>query len=183
MKEESFPKWNEIHTLVFDFDGIFTDNKVYTDQFGNESISCNRADGLAFDLLRKFSRLKNWEINFFILSKESNPVVKARSKKLKVDCFNGINNKMDFLNNYMKINFKDPQKSKNGLVYMGNDLNDYECMKYAGFSVAPSDSHKIILEISDYIIPVKGGEGCVRFFIEELICLSKLDREEMTHLI
>ena len=44
---------NEIDALVFDFDGVLTDNKVLVQQDGTESVLCNRADGLAFDVLRK----------------------------------------------------------------------------------------------------------------------------------
>ena len=49
----------EIHTIIFDFDGVFTDNKVYIDKSGNELVKCDRSDGFAFDLLRRFLKLTN----------------------------------------------------------------------------------------------------------------------------
>ena len=47
-------KWKDFHTLIFDFDGVFTNNKVYVDEIGKEFVKCDRSDGLAFDILRKF---------------------------------------------------------------------------------------------------------------------------------
>ena len=70
-----------IHTIVFDFDGVFTDNKVWIDQNGTESVRCDRGDGLAFDLLRRFSQQNDWNLNYFILSKEKNSVVSVRAAK------------------------------------------------------------------------------------------------------
>ena len=54
MSDIQLPDWRSVHTIVFDFDGVFTDNKVWTDQNGQESVCCDRGDGLAFDILRKF---------------------------------------------------------------------------------------------------------------------------------
>jgi len=69
---------NEIDALVFDFDGVLTDNKVYVDQNGKESVCCSRSDGLAFDVLRKL------KIPTYILSTETNIFVTQRAKKLKI---------------------------------------------------------------------------------------------------
>ena len=69
---------NMIDAFVFDFDGVLTNNLVYLDHHGDEWVSCNRADGLAFDLLLKLNKPT------YILSTEKNPVVTARAKKLKV---------------------------------------------------------------------------------------------------
>ena len=57
---ESIPKWDQIHTIAFDFDGVFTNNKVIVHQDSSESVICDRSDGLGFDILRKFIKLKNW---------------------------------------------------------------------------------------------------------------------------
>ena len=50
----NIPNLENFHTLVFDFDGVFTDNKVYIDQDGKESVSCTRSDGLGLDIIRKY---------------------------------------------------------------------------------------------------------------------------------
>ena len=66
-----------IEAIFFDFDGVLTNNKVYVDQNGKESVECNRADGIAFEILNKL------KIDTLIISTEKNPVVKARAKKAK----------------------------------------------------------------------------------------------------
>ncbi len=85
-----FPALAAIHTVAFDFDGVFTDNKVWVDQDGRESVRCDRGDGLAFDLVRAFQKRGKLNAEFFILSKEPNPVVLGRARKLKLDCHHGI---------------------------------------------------------------------------------------------
>ena len=69
---------NSIKLLVYDFDGVMTDNKVYIDQLGNEMVQVSRADGLGISEIRKL-RIKQ-----IILSSETSPVVSARAKKLKL---------------------------------------------------------------------------------------------------
>ena len=81
MPNKQLPDWKDVHTIVFDFDGVLTDNKVWIDQDGTESVCCDRGDGLGFDLLRTFIKANNWALNCFILSKEKNPVVSARAEK------------------------------------------------------------------------------------------------------
>ena len=50
MPDKKLPDWRDLHTIVFDFDGVFTDNKVWVDQNGVESVRCDRGDGLGFDI-------------------------------------------------------------------------------------------------------------------------------------
>jgi len=139
LSDKQFPDWKDIHTIVFDFDGVFTDNKVWVDQNGVESVQCDRGDGLGFDLLRNFIKTNKWSLNYFILSKEENPVVSVRAKKLQIDCVQSTPNKADYLANYLYEN----NLRAEGLVYLGNDLNDLAAMRIAGFSVAPSDAHAV----------------------------------------
>ena len=77
---KKFPNWKDINTIIFDFDGVFTNNKVYVDQNGAESICCDRSDGLGIDILRKFKKKMNWELDIFIMSTEKNKVVTQRAK-------------------------------------------------------------------------------------------------------
>lgn len=175
----NFPSLNKFHTLVFDFDGVFTDNKVYINQDGKESVACNRSDGLGLDIMRKYIKEKNLDIDIFILSTEKNEVVMSRAKKLKLKCFHGIKDKLFFLKDYIYEKFKNLDSQK-GLLYIGNDLNDLKVMEFSGFSVAPSDAHPIIKDNADYILSNKGGDGCVRELIEKLI---KLDKETFKQLV
>lgn len=178
MSDKKLPDWKDVHTIVFDFDGVFTDNKVWVDQNGIESVRCDRGDGLGFDLLRNFIKANNWGLNYFILSKEKNPVVSARAEKIHINCVQSMSDKADYLANYLDEN----HLSAKGSVYLGNDLNDLAAMRSAGFSIAPSDAHALILDQADLVLPQKGGDGFVRAFIELLIGLEKMSAEEVAEL-
>ncbi len=169
MIKQNLPYFENIHTFIFDFDGIFTNNKVIISSEGEEFVICDRGDGLAFNLIRKFMQNKNWDLNMFILSKEKNKVVESRAKKLKINCYKGIDNKKDFITKYLVKNFGNSNSAAKGIIYFGNDINDYYAMKLSGFSVAPIDSHPLILDNADLIIPNKGGEGFIRAFIEKFL--------------
>jgi 3-deoxy-D-manno-octulosonate 8-phosphate phosphatase (KDO 8-P phosphatase) len=163
--KNKIPPYSKIHTIVFDFDGVFTDNKVWVDERGRESVSCDRADGLAFDLLRRYVVIKNWQLSYFILSQEKNPVVSVRCKKMNVSCIQSVEDKREFLRAYLR----ERDLTHEGLVFIGNDLNDLGAIQDAGLSVAPSDAHPFVLESADLVLPRKGGQGFVRAFIENLI--------------
>ena len=177
------PKWNDFHTLIFDFDGVFTNNKVYLDENGKESIMCDRADGLAFDMLRKFKKKYYWDMEYFILSKESNPVVRKRADKLKIEVFNAISNKEIFIKNYLLKRFGNIDQSKRGVLYLGNDLNDLSAIRLSGFSIAPSDAHKIIKENVNLILSRRGGEGFVRKAIEKIMNFDQMSIAEIQEFV
>lgn len=150
---------NDIDALVFDFDGVLTNNLVHIDQSGKEWVSCSRADGLAFDVLRKLNKPS------FILSTEKNPVVSARAEKLKIQALQGISNKVDTLLNLVEIN----NFNIENILYVGNDLNDYRVMQLCGYTVCPADSHKKIKQISTVTLKTNGGNGVVRELIEQVM--------------
>lgn len=155
---------NKIDLIVYDFDGVMTDNKVYVDQNGREMVQVNRSDGLAI------SEIKKLDIKQIIISTETNPVVSARAKKLKIFCLQGVENKKVALIDYCKKNDYQLQN----VAYIGNDINDKEVMKIAGFKFCPSDSHESIKMISDLIFYTKGGGGVIR----ELLDLIKKQKGE-----
>ena len=179
MPEPILPNWRSIHTIVFDFDGVFTNNMVWIDQNGKESVRCDRGDGLAFDLLRRFIKVNEWNLNYFILSKEKNPVVSARADKICIPCIQGNSNKADYLNAYLEENRLDSE----GLLYVGNDLNDLAAMKLAGFSIAPSDAHPLIRHHANMVLSHKGGEGFVRELIEKLLHIDQLTLDQLIQLL
>jgi YrbI family 3-deoxy-D-manno-octulosonate 8-phosphate phosphatase len=174
-----FPALASIHTVVFDFDGVFTDNKVWVDQNGKESVRCDRGDGLAFDLVRAFQCHGRLAAEFFILSKEANPVVLSRAKKLQLDCHHGVRNKLDFMATHLGARPSGDVNPFTGLVYLGNDLNDLPLIRRAGYSVVPNDAHPLVKKYANMILPQNGGEGFVRAFIEELLDIKKLPVEEL----
>jgi len=178
-----FPSLDSIHTIVFDFDGVFTDNKVWLDHDGNEFVCCDRGDGLAFDFIRYFKRKGLLKAELFVLSKETNSVVLARAKKLKLDCHHGVNNKLNFLTTYFVEKLPENKNPFKGLVYLGNDLNDLPIIRRAGFSVSPSDAHMLVRKNSHLVMKEKGGDGFVRKFIEHLLNINNLSLEEIDELI
>ncbi len=152
----------DIGLFVFDFDGVLTDNLVYLNSSGEEFVACNRSDGLAFDVLHKLRK------NVYILSTEKSLVVTARANKLKVPVFQGISDKVQTLKDLVD---KEGVDLKN-ILYIGNDLNDYQVMKLCGFSVCPADSHQKIKEISDITLKASGGNGVVRELLEDVLGLD-----------
>lgn len=155
----------EFSLIVFDFDGVFTDNKVYVNESGIESVRCDRSDGLAINFLSSWKG-QNKNFDYFVLSTESNPVVSMRCQKLGLKCIQGVNNKRLFMDDFIYKN-KD-MYSWEKTIYLGNDLNDYSCMIKAGMAIAPIDAHKSVLEIANKVIDRKGGDGFVREAIEQL---------------
>ena len=152
----------DIDAFIFDFDGVLTNNLVHLDQNGKESVSCSRADGLAFDVLRKLDKPA------FILSTENNPVVTMRAKKLKVPVVQGVENKVEAIK---KLVNKNNYNLKN-ILYVGNDLNDYLVMQLCGYTICPTDSHPKIKEISDVVLKTNGGNGVVRELLEDVLSLD-----------
>lgn len=145
--------------IVFDFDGVFTNNLVLTAQDGTESVFCSRGDGLGIDMLRSAA------VPALILSTETNPVVHSRAAKLKIPVFQGCKDKALFLQNYLWEHKINPQQ----VVYMGNDINDLAAMKIVGTVVAPADAHPDVLAVANYITSAKGGCGAVRELCDYLL--------------
>ena len=153
---------DDIDAFVFDFDGVLTDNLVYLDQNGVESVSCSRADGLAFDVLHKLNKPA------FILSTEKSIVVAMRAKKLKIPAIQGVSDKVRAIKELIDENH---YNIKN-ILYVGNDLNDYLVIQLCGYSACPADSHSKIKSISSIILSTNGGDGIVRELLEEVLNLD-----------
>ena len=153
------PEIDKIKLVIYDFDGVMTNNKVYIDQNGNEMVQINRADGLGIAEIKKLG------IKQIIVSTEQNPVVSARAIKINIPCLQGIEDKKETLIDYCLKNNID----LNNVAYIGNDINDKDAMEMAGLTLCPSDAHKSIKEISDHILKAKGGNGVVRELLDLLI--------------
>jgi len=141
--------------IVCDFDGVFTDNRVYVDENGIESVVCNRSDGLAIDFLRDKSSL-------VILSTETNNVVARRAEKLRVEVWHGLSDKkkalMDLCN--------DRNVELERVVFIGNDINDLGAIEICGYSIAPADAHPRVIAEVDHVLENRGGDGVIREFCE-----------------
>jgi YrbI family 3-deoxy-D-manno-octulosonate 8-phosphate phosphatase len=149
----------KIKLIVYDFDGVMTDNKVYINQNGSEMVQVNRADGLGV------AEIKKMGIKQIIISTEKNPVVSARANKLDIHCFQGIDSKKDKLLKYcQEINIDLSQ-----VAYVGNDINDKDAMAISGFTFCPADAHQNIKEIVDHILLTNGGNGVIRELFDVLL--------------
>jgi len=145
-------RFKKIKLFVLDFDGVLTDNRVLVSEDGRESVFCHRGDGLGIEMLKKEG------IETVVISKEKNPVVRARCNKLKIECWQGIDDKETiFLREIEKRNLE-----LENVCFIGNDITDLECIKKAGLGVAVADSEEPVLNIADYITKRKGGKGAVR---------------------
>ena len=141
-----------IDLIVYDFDGVMTDNRVIIFQDGTEAVIVNRADGLGVDYFRGLG------IPQLILSTETNPVVNARAAKLRIEVINSCKDKKLALEDYCIQHGYNLSR----VVYIGNDLNDLEVMKIVGFPIAPTDAHPKIKRLSKLVTKAKGGEGVVK---------------------
>jgi N-acylneuraminate cytidylyltransferase len=138
--------------LALDFDGVLTDNLVMTFADGTESVASDRADGLGIELLRATG------LPMVVLSKERNPVVAARCDKLGLPFQQGIDDKVGAFRAWMTEQALDPA----GVVFVGNDVNDVECLRIAGYAVVVADAHHDARRAADLVLSRAGGRGAVR---------------------
>jgi N-acylneuraminate cytidylyltransferase len=148
-----------IGLLVFDFDGVFTDNRVYVLEDGREAVACSRGDGMGLSLLRQAG------VPMMVLSTEENPVVSARCRKLKLECQWGLSDKRAALVELARRKNVDLAQ----IVFVGNDVNDLGCMEAAGFAIAVADAHPRAREQADFVLSAPGGKGAVRELCDLLL--------------
>lgn len=152
-------RMEQVKLIVLDFDGVLTDNRVWISESGEESVACDRSDGMGISIVRKKG------VHVCVLSSETNKVVMERCRKLQVLCYHGVKNKLTRLRQiagWYSVNF-------NQIAYIGNDINDIECMQAVGYGVAVADAHPKVLEIADIVLEKYGGRGAVREFCDKVI--------------
>jgi len=147
----------QIDLIVYDFDGVMTDNRVLVLEDGREAVFCNRSDGLAI------ARIKSLGIPQLILSTETNKVVAARSAKLGLEVLHGVNDKKTVLAQYCATH----GYLLDRVVFIGNDVNDLDVMNAVGMPLCPSDAHETIRAAAS-VIGRKGGDGVIRAFYDEI---------------
>lgn len=143
---------SSVRLIAFDFDGVFTDNTVFVNQDGVESVRCWRSDGLGL------SRLCSIGVKVFIISTEVNPVVTARAQKLHLPCKQGIDDKAAGILATCKELQIDPQQT----MFVGNDINDIPAFQSVGFPVGVADAYPEIYPYILYRTQKPGGFGAVR---------------------
>lgn len=154
-----------LRLMVFDFDGVFTDNMVYVLEDGRELVRCSRSDGLGL------RRLEAVGVESLILSTEANPVVAARSRKLAVDCISGCDDKGARLAALLR----DRGIEAGEVGYVGNDINDLECLKMVGLPIVVRDAHPEVVELAVCQTNKAGGHGAVREVCDLIYGLRSLD--------
>ncbi|MGD9150577.1 MAG: HAD hydrolase family protein [Desulfobacterales bacterium] len=142
----------QIRLVAFDFDGVFTDNMVYVLQDGSEAVRCNRSDGIGLQKLKKMG------IKTVIISTESNPVVSARAQKLNIQCFQNCEDKRQTLTNLAR----EFGIALDEIAFVGNDINDRECLTCVGLPVVVQDAHPDVIPLAAHRTRNRGGHGAVR---------------------
>ena len=148
-----------VELLVCDFDGVMTDDRVWVDQDGRETVAANRSDGLGIARLRKAGIL------LVVLSTETNPIVAARCRKLELPVIQGVGDKAAALSSLLEERKLNPH----GVVYLGNDVNDLPCFPLVGCAVAVADARPEVIAQADLVLTHKGGRGAVRELCDRII--------------
>jgi 3-deoxy-D-manno-octulosonate 8-phosphate phosphatase (KDO 8-P phosphatase) len=138
-----------VRFVAFDFDGVFTDNRVWVDERGEELLAFSRSDGLGL------RRLDEVGVRYLIVSMERNPIVGARAAKLQAECVQGTEDKLSVLRERVGDDLED-------VAYVGNDINDAECLRAVGLPVVPADAWPEVLPLARLVLSRPGGNGCVR---------------------
>lgn len=144
--------WKKVSLLVSDFDGVMTDGFVLVDQDGKESVRCSRRDGLGVALLAERG------IKTVVISKERNGVVAARCAKLRIECFSGIDDKIQLLKKLLEEKGVEPER----VCYVGDDVTDIDCIRFAGIGVAVADALPAAKKAADYVTRANGGSHALR---------------------
>lgn len=156
-------KLHEIKAFVFDYDGVISDGNIWS---ANDTIivrSGNVKDGYAM----QYALRKGYLIA--ILSGGSGDSIRSRMKMLGVeDVYLGSHRKKEIFEDFMK----DKQLLPEQVLYVGDDIPDYDVMRLAGVSACPADAAEEIKAVADYISHKNGGCGCVRDVIEQVLRLQ-----------
>ena len=157
-------KLGEINTFIFDFDGVLSDGMVLLTDEGHYLRRTNVKDGYALQLAIK----KGYRV--VIISGAKAEGMHHRLFNLNIrDIYLGVPNKLKV---YEEIKEKYNITDEN-IIYMGDDIPDYEVMRQVAVAACPANAATEIKEISDYISDKNGGEGCVRDIIEQTMKLHK----------
>jgi N-acylneuraminate cytidylyltransferase len=155
------PMPDKIELILLDFDGVVTDNRVWTDQDGRETVAAYRSDSILInDLLEK-------GIDVMILSSEVNTVVAARAKKMGIEAIHGMG--LQHKGRVMREVLEKKNVKTENVIFVGNDLNDLSCFEIAGWSVAVADAFPEVIRSADYVLNKRGGHGAVRELCELIL--------------
>ncbi|MEA4811362.1 MAG: acylneuraminate cytidylyltransferase [Anaerolineaceae bacterium] len=153
-----FPEY--VSMLIMDFDGVFTDDKVYLDEEGHEFACCDRGDGMGMSLLKTQT-----DISVLVMSRDTSKISHARAKKLKIEAFSSVMDKGKAIESLVTERGLKPEE----LIFMGNDLPDLDTYPYVGFFVCPADAQPEVRRRADLVLQHRGGNGAIRELTDILI--------------
>jgi YrbI family 3-deoxy-D-manno-octulosonate 8-phosphate phosphatase len=159
------PMPEKVDLLICDFDGVITDNRVWVDQDGRESVAAYRSDSI------RIRELRAQGIEVLILSSEPNRVVEARAKKMGVEAIHGIG--IQEKGRVMREVLEQKNIKAENVIYVGNDLNDLPCFEIAGWSVAVADAYPEVIRAADFVLSKAGGHGVLRELCDLLLRQDK----------
>jgi 3-deoxy-D-manno-octulosonate 8-phosphate phosphatase (KDO 8-P phosphatase) len=155
----------KIKLILSDIDGVWTDGGMYYSSTGEELKKFNTADSAGV----LFSKLLGIKVG--IITGEDVPMVKRRADKLKLDyAILGAKNKVKIVSEIctdLGITFDE-------VAYIGDDINDMALLKEVGYSASPSNAPSYVQDVAQFVIPVKGGDGAFRAFVEKLLIENDL---------
>ena len=151
---------SDIKLFITDIDGVWTDGSMYYSTAGEELKRFNTYDSAGV----LFAKLSNKDVA--IITGENNSTVVDRAKKLQIKhVFMGISNKVDVAEKLIG----DLEISWDEVAFIGDDINDFQLLMKVGISACPSQAPSYIKEIVDEVLPVKGGDGAFRAFVELIL--------------
>lgn len=152
-------EWAAVRALVTDFDGVHTDDRATITADGRESATVNRSDGMGVSLAKQAG------LAVLVISKERVPIVHRRAEKLGVECIAPCDDKLTALREWARERDLSPGE----IVYVGNDVNDRECLEWVGVPVVVQDAHPSVRGLGAFVTNAPGGGGAVREVVDRLI--------------
>lgn len=169
MTDQFLQRLIQIKMVIFDVDGVLTDNTVYIGRDGFELKRFNIADGLGIQMARKHG------IRVALLSGRKSAATTARAEELGIeDIYQDSTNKIDSYNT-IKDRYKIADEQ---ILYVGNDLIDLPIMKACGLAVAVPDSPKSVLKTAHYVTQTQGGFGAAREILDMILDARGIDEEK-----
>ena len=150
------PLLERVRFAIFDFDGVFTDNRVWVNERGEEMLAFSRSDGLGL------RRLDQVGVQYLIVSMEQNPIVGARAQKLGIDSVQDVDDKLAVVRERTAA----AGVSLDETAYVGNDINDADSLRAVGLPVVPADAWPEVVPLAKWVLSRPGGSGCVREFCD-----------------
>jgi len=148
-----------VQAVVMDFDGVHTDDCAHLHQDGTETVRVSRADGMGVRLLRLAG------IPMMIISSEENPVVTRRAEKLQIPVVQGTYDKLTGLDAWLS----EIGVQREHALYIGNDINDLDCLNAVGYPVAVANSDPRVIDAACYVTTRPGGAGAVREIADQVL--------------